>query len=262
MNLTMIRGEGISAPFVLDIGVPKERRLSPTKAFLVALFIEAVLIAGLAYMSAQAKKPTKQIMPVTEFIPMPMPATTPPKPMEPPLSEPPKPESIKKEPPKPLPKSPIQEQPKPKPIQHEKPIPEKSKPQRTESPKEAQKSLSESEPVTEKAPPEPPKPAAPAPAAPAQTGLSRDATSINRVKPDYPRSALNAGIEGWVKLSFTVTTDGRVENVSVIDSKPPRLFDLAAVDAVKHWSFKPKMADGKPVIGKVEQVIEFKLSDQ
>jgi protein TonB len=267
----MSRAEGISAPFVVDDGVPKERQLSLPKAILVALLIEAALIAGLAYLSTQSNKPPEKITQVTEFIPMSMPARTPPKPVEPPPPEPPQPEPpkpveppppkpapIKTEPPKPLPKSPIQEQPKPKPTHHEKPKPHKSKPKKVEPPKEKPTP----QPVAEKAPPAPPKPAEPAPPAPAQTGVSSDAKSINRVKPDYPRRALNAGIEGWVKLSFTVTAEGRVTDVTVVDSKPPRLFDRAAVDAVKNWSFKPKMVDGKAVDGKVEQMIEFKLSDQ
>lgn len=278
MNPTMSRAETVSTPITLDFSIPKERRLSLPKAILVALLIEVALIAGLAYLSTKSKKPPEKITQVTEFIPMSMPAPTPPapveppppkpveppppKPVEPPPPEPPKPEPIKTEPPKPLPKSPIQEPPKPKPVHHEKPKPHKPKPKKVEPPKETPKPTPPPKPVAEKAPPAPPKPAEPAPPKPAQAGASSEAKSVSRVKPDYPRRALNAGIEGWVKLRFTVTADGRVDHVTVVESNPPRLFDRAAVDAVKHWQFKPKMVDGKAVDGQVEQVIQFKLSDQ
>lgn len=289
MNPTMSRVEGVPHTTALAFSIPNERRLSLPKALLVALLIEAGLIAAVAYVSTQSKKPPEKITQVTEFIPMSLPAPTPPKvetpppePVQPespppvappPPPEPPKPEPIKTEPPKPLPKSPIQEIPKPepkpkpapkpkpepKPTHHEKPKP---KPKKVEPPKAAPKPTPKPAPVVEKTPPVPAQPAKSAPAAPATTGVSSKATALNRTKPSYPRRALNAGIEGWVKLTFTVTAAGQVTNVHVVASAPPRLFDRAAVDAVKHWSFKPKMVDGKPVDGQVEQVIQFKLSDQ
>jgi len=83
-----------------------------------------------------------------------------------------------------------------------------------------------------------------------------------KIAPRYPRRAAIAGKEGWVKLEFTVTELGTVENVKVLDSKPPRVFDRAAKRAILKWKFKPKVVDGKPVPRRAVQVIEFKLSKE
>jgi protein TonB len=65
-----------------------------------------------------------------------------------------------------------------------------------------------------------------------------------------------------VKVEFTVTPLGTVEDVKVLDSKPPRVFDRAAKRAILKWKFKPKVVDGKPVSRRAVQVIEFKLSKE
>src|SRR5690554_6029871 len=62
-----------------------------------------------------------------------------------------------------------------------------------------------------------------APTAPAATAAasapSNDAEVIplNEVLPIYPDSARRRGIEGYVKLAFTITPDGKVENVRVVE---------------------------------------------
>lgn len=81
-----------------------------------------------------------------------------------------------------------------------------------------------------------------------------------RIAPRYPRRAAVKGIEGWVKLKFTITQDGSVSNPQVIEAKPSRTFDRAAINAIRKWKFKPKLVDGKAMSRKAEQVIEFKLS--
>ncbi len=86
--------------------------------------------------------------------------------------------------------------------------------------------------------------------------------ALVKIAPRYPRRAAIAGKEGWVKLEFTVTELGTVEDVKVLDSKPPRVFDRAAKRAILKWKFKPKVVDGKPVPRRAVQVIEFKLSKE
>ena len=43
-----------------------------------------------------------------------------------------------------------------------------------------------------------------------------------RINPQYPRNELLAGVEGWVKVKFTVETDGSVSSPKIVESKPPR----------------------------------------
>ncbi|MEG3192681.1 energy transducer TonB [Lysobacter sp. D1-1-M9] len=70
-------------------------------------------------------------------------------------------------------------------------------------------------------------------------------TPIKRVEPDYPRDAIRGGTEGFVEVEFTVGADGKVESVSVVNAKPSRTFESAAVRAVKQWEFAPGGGRGK-----------------
>ena len=85
-------------------------------------------------------------------------------------------------------------------------------------------------------------------------------TPIVRIQPQYPQKAARNNIEGWVLVEFTVTARGTVEDIKVLDSKPPRIFDRAAVRAVMKWRFKPQIVDGKPVaFPNQRNAIEFRL---
>jgi periplasmic protein TonB len=63
----------------------------------------------------------------------------------------------------------------------------------------------------------------------------------------YPQ-AQQDGIEGKIKLRFTVSETGEVSQVDVLEAIDPGL-DAAVVAAAKSWRFKPAMACGKPVAG-------------
>lgn len=49
-------------------------------------------------------------------------------------------------------------------------------------------------------------------------------------RPKYPVSA--KGVEGWVRVEFYVTPEGRTERVRVLSSEPAGLFDAAAISAM------------------------------
>ena len=73
-----------------------------------------------------------------------------------------------------------------------------------------------------------------------------DATPIVRIEPKYPVQAARDGKEGWVKLSFTINEVGGVDDVTVIEAQPKRVFDREAKRALRKWKYKPKIVDGKP----------------
>ena len=81
-----------------------------------------------------------------------------------------------------------------------------------------------------------------------------------KIQPRYPRKAARAGIEGWVKIEFTILEDGTVKDPKVIDSMPKKTFDRDALNAILRWKFKPKVVDGKPMQQRATQVIDFSLS--
>lgn len=55
-------------------------------------------------------------------------------------------------------------------------------------------------------------------------------------KPRYPASA--KGVEGWVRVEFYVTPEGKTERVRVLSSEPAGVFDAAAVDAMEGARFE------------------------
>jgi len=105
--------------------------------------------------------------------------------------------------------------------------------------------------------PPPPVAEAPAPAAPA--GESHPAQLVKSASPAYPPEAVRAHKDGWVQVEFTVDPNGQVTDAKVANADPPRLFNTAALDAVRRWTFKPRMENGKAVEERMSRRIEFKL---
>ena len=88
-----------------------------------------------------------------------------------------------------------------------------------------------------------------------------DYLPIVRVAPVYPARALSRGLEGFVDLSFTVTTAGTVRDPIVLQSTSS-LFERAAIRAVLKFKYKPRVVDGVPVdVPGVKTRISFQLED-
>lgn len=71
------------------------------------------------------------------------------------------------------------------------------------------------------------------------------ARPIVRVEPKYPAMAARDGLEGWVRLGFSITSQGTVDNIQVLASEPKRVFDQAARRALSKWKYKPNIQAGK-----------------
>ena len=80
-----------------------------------------------------------------------------------------------------------------------------------------------------------------------------------RIQPQYPRSALRDGIEGWVEFEITINPDGTVREARVLKAQPRGAFEAAASQAIYKWKFKPKIEDGKPVASKGTQRVTFNI---
>jgi protein TonB len=88
-----------------------------------------------------------------------------------------------------------------------------------------------------------------------------DYLPIVRVAPVYPARALSRGLEGFVDLSFTVTTAGTVKDPIVLQSSSS-LFERAAIRAVLKFKYKPRVVDGVPVeVSGVKTRISFQLEE-
>lgn len=79
-------------------------------------------------------------------------------------------------------------------------------------------------------------------------------------QPDYPLRARRMNVQnGWVRVGFTVTRDGRVDQIRILSSDPPGLFDQSVISAVSSWRFKPGTVAGEPVETRAERTIRFRL---
>ncbi|MAB97196.1 MAG: energy transducer TonB [Pseudomonadaceae bacterium] len=106
--------------------------------------------------------------------------------------------------------------------------------------------------------------AAPAPAAPADSGAAAggpesEVMPLNDVRPEYPRYALQRGIQGHVKLAFTITRAGKVENVRVLEAEPANVFEREARRAAVRWRFAPRTESGLAVSREAVKTLYFRL---
>jgi len=69
-------------------------------------------------------------------------------------------------------------------------------------------------------------------------------------RPKYPTSA--KGVEGWVRVEFYVTPEGRTERVRVLSSEPAGLFDAAAISAMEGARFEEfESADARLAVQRI-----------
>jgi protein TonB len=64
-------------------------------------------------------------------------------------------------------------------------------------------------------------------------------------------------LEGTVILAATVMEDGTVHDIKVVEGSP--VLAQSAVEAVKHWRYKPYELDGKPVKNDTRIRVDFKF---
>jgi protein TonB len=82
----------------------------------------------------------------------------------------------------------------------------------------------------------------------------------SKVTPDYPELARVARVEGNVVLQAVIRADGSVDDLRVLRCLPEQFgFDLAAMDAVRLWHYKPALLDGQPVDVYFTVFVEFRL---
>lgn len=68
---------------------------------------------------------------------------------------------------------------------------------------------------------------------------------IRKVMPVYPRLAIIGRVSGTVRLVGMISTAGTIEKLEVLGG--PSLLVQAAVDAVRQWTYRPTVLNGKPV---------------
>ncbi len=109
-------------------------------------------------------------------------------------------------------------------------------------------------------PPPPVMPAEPVRASP-QLSVSKGVQAAKLIfapRPEYPKPAVSARVQGVVRMQATIGTDGNVRNLQVLSGPP--LLVKAAVDAVSHWRYQPTLLTGVPVEVATEIDVNFTLN--
>ncbi|WP_426150810.1 energy transducer TonB family protein [Pseudomonas sp. DC3000-4b1] len=203
--------------------LPSFARYGGSLAFVLALHAIAIVLA-LNWSSASSPPPAPPPAMMMELAPLPEPEPVPPPPVvQPPrpVEEPPMPKVV--EAPKPVIEVP-KPKPKPKPQPKPQPKPEPAKEIPVEQPAPAPAA------APAKAPPAPPQPPAP-PVSQAPKWESEVMGRLGRFK-EYPPQARSRGTEGQVVVAFTLDSQGRVLDASVVSSSGSSLLDRAALRAV------------------------------
>jgi protein TonB len=110
--------------------------------------------------------------------------------------------------------------------------------------------------------------APPAPAAPSadetagQSGPEQEVMPLNDVRPEYPYRARQRGIEGHIKLAFTITAAGKVENIRVLEAAPSNVIDREARRAAARWRCAPRTENGSAVSREAVKTLHFRLQGE
>jgi len=78
---------------------------------------------------------------------------------------------------------------------------------------------------------------------------------IAHAQPDFPSEAKAKGIEGTVTLDAVVGNDGIIQSLSVQSGDP--LLAASALEAVRHWTYRPLKVNGVPVEVATEIDVNF-----
>ncbi len=111
-----------------------------------------------------------------------------------------------------------------------------------------------SKPKTEPKPPSAPK----TPSAPKLAEAPKPVV-ISNSPPRYPEFARRKGWEGRVFIRVSVDTSGRPIAVAVAQSSGYSVLDQAALQTVKTWRFRPRVAGGRAEAGTVDVPVNFSL---
>jgi TonB family protein len=82
------------------------------------------------------------------------------------------------------------------------------------------------------------------------------------VKPIYPASMRDSGLEGAVILEAQIGGDGSVLSARAVSAQVHPDFATAAIDAVRQWRFSPTLLNGSPIEVSMRVSVRFSLSDQ
>jgi len=97
-------------------------------------------------------------------------------------------------------------------------------------------------------------------ATPAATAAFVNASTLTQthyVSARYPAAAQQNKVGGWVEVQFTVAADGSVGAATIVGAQPVGVFEDSALDAVRHWRYRPVTQDGHAVSQRARVRVKF-----
>jgi protein TonB len=85
----------------------------------------------------------------------------------------------------------------------------------------------------------PPAASAPPVAAPRPRTKNAPLVPISTPPPEFPERARRARISGYVIVTYTIGTDGRVGNVRIVESVPKGVFEHEVETTLARWRYEP-----------------------
>ncbi len=85
----------------------------------------------------------------------------------------------------------------------------------------------------------------------------QDYVILKMVQPDYPQSAIELGLEGYVVVEAYISEEGRVKDAYVRSVYGPPSFEESSLEAVRQFRFKPMIMNGEPTTFWVSFLIKF-----
>lgn len=89
--------------------------------------------------------------------------------------------------------------------------------------------------------------------------LDQRPVSVYRAEPHYPARAQQRGIQGKVKVQFVINASGKAEQIKIIETDHPGVFEKSVIKAIKASTFKPGILDGEVVATRIVTSYGFKL---
>ena len=82
---------------------------------------------------------------------------------------------------------------------------------------------------------------------------------VYHIEPPYPVLARQAHVQGTVVLTAFIDKEGMIQNLQLVSGHP--LLAPAAIEAVKHWRYKPFLLNGQPVGVETTVTVNFRFSE-
>jgi len=83
---------------------------------------------------------------------------------------------------------------------------------------------------------------------------------LNHPRLMYPRSAQENSFTGNAKMLFDINKDGKVSNVSILQSAGLEILDNSAKEYCNNLVFEPAKVNGNPINVRMSMVVKFQIS--